>query len=99
MSIALRALPLLVLLAVGCARLNGNTDTGPAEAVGDTPVRFVICNAGDKGCFVDARFADFESCERHNKFTGMWCDEVSKPGHVICGPPKVESFAVGHCTK
>lgn len=90
----MKHLLVVALLLAGC----GEADRTPQNAEGDTPVRQVMCSAGDKDCVVIARFKDFKSCEWHNKMSNMLCDSMSKPGTVVCTTPESTS-AHSYCTQ
>jgi hypothetical protein len=83
----------VVLGAAGCDDGRGS----PATAKGDTPIRFVICSAGDRDCFVAARFDTFESCESHKQVASYLCDRRT-PGQITCTAPG-QTTAVSYCTK
>jgi len=51
---------LLVSVLAACEQSSG----GVAGAKGDTPVKYVICGAGESNCFVAARFKDIDACQR-----------------------------------
>ena len=63
-----------------------------------TPVKYEICHADGTGCFVDARFKFFESCENYRKISEMLCDST-KPGEVTCRASASPSTATARCTR
>lgn len=71
----------------------------PHTARGATEVRYVICSAADKDCFVSARFAEFSSCETYKKFSEMGCDSLSNPSRMTCAVPSEPSLAHAFCTQ
>lgn len=90
-------LALLIVMLVGCTADQSDRDR-PETAQGETPIRYVICDPGGGNCFVSARFADFDSCESHKKWSEMLCDSRSDPGKMTCTPGD-DSIAVAYCTK
>lgn len=94
MRITATALAVLTTLLSGCEKPDN-----VKNADDKTPVRYVICGANETNCFVSARFAKMDSCERHKKWSEMLCDSDTKPGMMICtqpSPDKEVSFA--YCT-
>ena len=95
-SLAIFALiAFFTLSACGSDKLSG----GPLEAIGETPVRYIICSVGDQNCFVAARFNDLDSCNNHKNLSEMLCDRLSEPGTVTCKKDMREQLAVSYCTK
>jgi hypothetical protein len=76
-----RATSLLIVFAASSC--NGHS-ARPEDARGDTPVRFVNCDAAGSDCFVTARFADLDGCERYKTFSDAYCDSMSTPGRILC---------------
>ena len=70
----------------------------PKTAKGDTPIRYIVCSAGDKNCFVVARFKDFETCESYKQISGSLCDRISTPGQIICKTDPGPTIAVAYCS-
>lgn len=68
------------------------------NAKGETPVKFVICSAGETGCVVSARFGNLEACERHKAWAEMLCDEISTPGQMICRKDRGTQISTAYCT-
>ena len=91
------ALALAAAALSGCSR--GGPKDGPLNAVGETPVRYVICAAGDTSCFVAARFNDLDSCNKHKDISGMICGRGDNSGTVTCRPDTGVLGAVAYCTK
>lgn len=83
-------------LLTGCLDFGGN-DGGVKGAKGDTPVRYVICGAGESACFVAARFARLDSCESHKKWSEMLCDSTT-PGVMNCRADTGAQVAHSYCT-
>jgi hypothetical protein len=54
------------------------------NADGETPVKYVICSAGETNCFVAARFKDLPGCESYKDWSEMLCDRISIPGQITC---------------
>jgi hypothetical protein len=90
------ALLLALLALVGCTPEKKLADN-PQTAKGETPIRFVICNAGGSGCFVASRFASFDSCEAHKEWSDMQCDRTS-PGRMDCHA-RVSEISATYCTQ
>ena len=86
-----RTASLLIAIAAtaglaGCSRL-------PKNARGQTPVRYVLCDAQGHDCYVAARFENIRSCERYLRFDRAKCDD-SQPGKLSCdldSPPPTTS--------
>ncbi len=90
---------LLITVSVSaCAPSSSDASLLPETAKGETPIRHVICSAHGGSCFVNARFDDFDSCERYKKWSGMLCDSQSNPGQIVCRPGD-DSIAKAYCTK
>lgn len=70
----------VLLLACGLDQGAGT----PNSAVGDTPVKAVVCSQGDVNCFVVARYSDLDSCEYHRKLSSMSCDSLSSNDKIFC---------------
>lgn len=85
----------LAILLVSCG--NENVE-GIRGAKGETPVRYVICDAGEADCFVSARFKDLDGCESHKKWSEMLCDSVSHPGQMICEKNNKPQIVFSYCT-
>jgi hypothetical protein len=94
LGLTMKHVLVVALLLTGC----GQKERSPQNAVGDTPVRQVMCGAGDQDCVVVARFSDFQSCEWHNKISNMLCDSMSNPGTVTCTTPTSTSTH-SYCTQ
>lgn len=60
----------------GCSRL-------PKNARGQTPIRYVHCNAQGQDCYVAARFDTLRHCERYLRYDTARCDE-SRPAQLVC---------------
>lgn len=50
----------------------------------ELPIRYLVCDPLGNDCKVVARFGSWASCQRHQRFASAYCDEVSKPGHIVC---------------
>ena len=85
----------LIGFLIGCS--SENTE-GVKGAKGETPVRYVICGAGETSCFVGARFKDLDGCESHKKWSEMLCDSQSHPGKMICEKDNGAQIAFSYCT-
>lgn len=83
--------------AVTAAGCDGGAADGVKNAVGETPVKYVICSPGEKSCFVAARFKDLDSCQSHKGWSEMLCDEISTPGKMVC-TSNSSSIASAYCT-
>ena len=92
------ALVIVILSLAGCTGPSPVNSVDVASAAGDTPIRYVTCDAGRTNCLVSARFSDFDSCEHHKKWAGMLCDSRGTPGKMVCEEPH-ESVASAYCTK
>ena len=86
---------LLVLVLAACEQGK----SGIAGAKGDTPVKYVICGAGESNCFVAARFDDFDSCERHKAWADMLCDTKSKVNEMVCRKDPGPNIGFAYCTR
>lgn len=84
-------------LLAGCLDGNGANVGGVKGAKGDTPIRYVICGAGEKACFLAARFANLDGCESHKKWADMLCDS-STPGVMNCRH-NPDPIGVAYCTQ
>ena len=71
-----------LLIATTCCALAG-CSRGPKNARGQTPIRYVRCNAEGKDCTVAARFDTVRHCERYLRFDTARCDE-SRPDQLVC---------------
>ena len=83
-----------ILLLIAC----GQGGSGVNGAKGDTPVRYVICGAGESNCFVAARFKDLDACQSHKSWADMLCDSISTPGAMTCRKDPGPSIGVSYCT-
>ena len=91
------SLILIVLIIAACDNSSSTKQT-PANAVGDTPVRFIICDVGDVGCKVFARFDTLGSCEVHKTFSSSLCDFDTDPQNISCKKQNErESSVVTYC--
>jgi hypothetical protein len=90
---------ILALLLIGClTSCGGGSVDGVNGAKGDTPVKYVICGAGESNCFVAARFKDLDGCESHKSWAEMLCDKQSHPGKMICEKDNGPQVAFSYCT-
>jgi hypothetical protein len=55
-----------VLIALACLGLSACSRV-PKNARGQTPFRYVQCNAAGQDCFVEARFDTLRNCERYRE--------------------------------
>jgi hypothetical protein len=86
----------MVLIIAACD--SPSAKRTPANANGDTPVRFIICDVGDVGCKVFARFDTLGSCEVHKAFSSSLCDFDSDPQKISCKKQSErESSVVTYC--
>ena len=69
----------------------------PKNARGQTPMRYVLCNAQGEDCFVAARFSDLHSCERYRTFALASCDEATQPGKLICDTAHPSTTKSSYC--
>ena len=74
---------ILIVLTIAACDASSAKQT-PANAKGDTPVRFIICDVGDVGCKVFARFDSLGSCEVHKAFSSSLCDFDTDPQKINC---------------
>jgi hypothetical protein len=90
---------LLILIAMVTAACDtSSTKQTPANAKGETPVRFIICDIGDVGCKVFARFDSLGSCEVHKAFSSSLCDFDTDPQKISCKKlSERESSVVTYC--
>ena len=90
---------LLVLILIGfLVGCNDENTKGVKGTKGETPVRYVICGAGETNCFVGARFKDLDGCETHKKWSEMLCDSQSDPRKMICEKDSGAQIAFSYCT-
>jgi hypothetical protein len=93
---------LCCLAVIGLATLaacgNSSSDT-PQTAKGETPVRFLICDFGDRHCSVVARFNDLASCKTYDQFANMLCDRQSVQGQIICKENTGGTSVVSYCLR
>ena len=85
---------LLVSVLAACEQSSG----GVAGAKGDTPVKYVICGAGESNCFVAARFKDIDACQSHKTWADMLCDSKSKADEMVCHKDPGPSIGFAYCT-
>ena len=76
--------PLILIVVIITACDTSSAKQTPANAKGDTPVRFIICDIGDVGCKVFARFDSLGSCEVHKAFSSSLCDFDTDPQKISC---------------
>lgn len=90
-----RVLPIVALLLIAACDQAGS---GVKGATGETPVKYVICGAGESNCFVAARFKSLDSCQRHKDWSDMLCDKRSKPGEMVCRTDPGPNIGTAYCT-
>lgn len=88
---------LAALLARSACKPEERLSDNPQTATGETPIRFVVCNAGGSGCFVASRFASFNSCTAHKEWSDMRCDRTT-PGRMDCRA-QVSEVSATFCTQ
>lgn len=88
---------MIALAITACDTPSGYSAT-PENAKGDTPIRYVICGAGARDCFVAARFNNISNCESHKNWSEMLCDSRSDPTKMDCVKSH-DNVASGYCTK
>jgi hypothetical protein len=90
------------ILALALIGLLNSCDSASTEgakgAEGETPVKYVICTAGETNCFLAARFKDLDGCESHKKWSEMLCDSQSYPGKMVCEKDNRPQIAFSYCT-
>jgi len=84
-----------VLLALATALLA--CKALPKNARGQTPMRYVLCNAQGDDCFIAARFSDLRSCERYRTFALASCDDQAQPGKLICDVEHPDKTKSSYC--
>ena len=89
------AVLLVLTLLVGC---DNKSTSGVKNAIGDTPVKYVICSLGETNCFVAARFKDLDGCQSHKDWADMLCDNVTTPGKMTCAQDNGPKIAIAYCT-
>ncbi len=90
--------PLILMLMIIPACDTSSTKQTPANATGDTPVRFIICDIGDVGCKVFSRFDNLGSCEAYKTFASSLCDFDTDPLKISCKKQNErESSVVTYC--
>ena len=93
-----RYFPLILMLMIIAACDTSSAKQTPANANGDTLVRFIICDVGDVGCKVFARFDTLGSCEVHKAFSSSLCDFDTDPQKISCKKQiERESSVVTYC--
>jgi hypothetical protein len=90
---------LLRICLIGATIFLGGCDNGVLAAFGSTPIKFIVCDAGEKNCSVDARFKDFSSCESYKEQSDMVCDQYSEPGKMTCSKLTRPLMIATHCSK
>lgn len=85
----------LITLLVSC---SSNKTEGVKEAEGETPVKNVICGAGESNCFVAARFKDLDGCESYKRWAEMLCDTQSNPEKMVCEKDHGTKITYAYCT-
>ena len=85
----------LITLLVSCGNKNSE---GVKEADGETPVKNVICGAGESNCFVAARFKDLDGCESYKRWAEMLCETQSNPEKMICEKDHGTKITYVYCT-
>ncbi|WP_019898098.1 hypothetical protein [Methylotenera mobilis] len=85
----------LMTLLVSC---SSHKTEGVKEAEGETPVKVVICGAGESNCFVAARFKDLDGCESHKRWAEMLCDTQSNPEKMVCEKDNGAKVTYAYCT-
>lgn len=83
-----------LLFLAGCEESGSSVKT----ANGETPVRYVICNAEETNCFLAARFKDLSGCESHKNWADMLCDRLAVPGQMTCKRDTRLQVSVAYCT-
>jgi hypothetical protein len=76
----------------------GMAESGVKGAKGDTPVKYVICSAGEQNCFISARFKDLDSCQSHKNWSEMLCDSRSRPNEMLCRKDPGPAIGMAYCT-
>lgn len=89
---------LVLVLSLAVLGACGGGAEGVKGATGETPVRYVLCAAGEQSCFVSARFKDFAACESHKAWAEMLCDSMSTPGAMVCKKDTQPQLAFAYCT-
>lgn len=89
---------LLLIALLFLASCNGTQTNGVDGAKGDTPVKLILCGAGQSNCFILARFKDLNGCESHKKWGEMLCDSVSNPEKMICEKDTGAKITYAYCT-
>lgn len=88
----------LISILLFLASCNDSKTHGVIDAKGDTPVKLVLCGAGESNCFVSARFKDLDGCESHKKWGEMLCDSVSNPEKMTCVKDAGAKLTYTYCT-
>jgi hypothetical protein len=88
----------LALLIVFALTACDTGRTGVKDAKGETPVKYVICGAGETNCFIAARFKDLDACQSHKNWSEMLCDSRAKPGEMSCRKDPGPMIGVAYCT-
>lgn len=89
---------LLISLTAILINCSDNRTGGVKEAKGETPVKMVICSAGESLCFVAARFKDLNGCESYKKWGEMLCDIQSNSEKMVCEKDNVAKVTYAYCT-
>jgi hypothetical protein len=85
---------LIAISLMGCS----SSDKGVVSVDGPTPVRYVLCGAGESNCFLAAKFKDMDGCHSHKERDEWRCDKRSRPGVVVCKDESDRTIAHGYCT-
>jgi hypothetical protein len=64
-----------------------------------TPVELLNCNLTGRECFVAARYASLDACNKASRlYYSANCDSVSQPGKMICELDKPGIVSKSYCT-
>ena len=96
LSVLLLSCSVLLIACDGTA--NSPSGDTPQTAKGETPVRYIVCSAGDTDCFVVARFKDMNTCDDYREQNSMLCDRISTAGQITCRKDTSPRIGAGYCT-
>jgi hypothetical protein len=91
----------LALCAACLACEQKSTSQSPAPSASGPDrhalvVKYQICDADGRNCFVSAAFDDMRACERY-RLANSYCDAASAPGILVCNeaaPPRCSTQLV-----
>ena len=86
------------LLSIGLFGCDNHLNDNAINAVGKTPIRYIICGIISGGCYVVARFNDIDLCMAMKQRAGMVCDETDMPSRMVCTKEN-SPLSISYCSK